>query len=291
MPQKKTLFSTSAIILATILWGMTFSFIKDAIASLSPYNFLFWRFGVASLLLLILFWRTIRFTRKILYQGFILGLLLTGTMIFLTIGLLTTSASIASFISATSVVLVAIWESIAHRRWPSWYLLFAVLLSMLGVGLVTLQHSFKITVGDWWVLLSACSFAGYVLFADKASKSNAEFSLVCLQSLLVGLLTGILALLTTGIVVPKHIHVWVAVLFCSIFASIIAFMLELRFQKYVKPTQITIIFALEPVFATITAAIYLHEKLSVRFFMGALLIFFAILLAEQHSRKKILPQE
>ncbi|WP_419421531.1 EamA family transporter (plasmid) [Legionella sp. D16C41] len=73
------------------------------------------------------------------------------------------------------------------------------------------------------------------------------------------------------------------------YASIIAFILQLKFRKYVSSSKAAIIFSLEPVFATITAALYLNEKLSIQFFVGALIIM-AILLSEYHTKHRIILQ-
>jgi drug/metabolite transporter (DMT)-like permease len=168
-----------------------------------------------------------------------------------------------------------------------------VLLATVGVGFVTLSNgALRLNQGDFWTLLCAFSFTGYMLYADKASKSGETFSLGFLQAALVCVLAGGMSQTAGGdIQLPQHWNVWVSILFCSIFASVIAFDLQLRFQKYVSPSKTAIIFALEPVFATIAAALYLKEKITLNFFIGAILIFIAILLSEQKAEKKVLPQD
>ena len=123
--KNKSILGVGAILLATLFWGMTFAFIKDAVATLSPFNFLFWRFGIASFLLLLIFWQKIRFDRQTLFYGTLLGLLLAGTVIFQTIGLRYTTASTASFITGLSVIVVALFESFLNKQWPSLYVITA----------------------------------------------------------------------------------------------------------------------------------------------------------------------
>lgn len=289
--KKESLLGVGAIALATLIWGMTFAFIKDAVTTLTPFNFLFWRFSIASAILLILFWKKIKLTQSIFMHGVLLSIFLAGTVFFQTIGLRYTTASTASFITGLSVIIVALFESLLNRRFPSKYLIGAALLAIIGVGFITLANGFQINQGDLWVLLCAFSFAGYILFAGQASHLHEPFALTFLQSLFLCVIAGIASVFTTGIMIPEQTNVWVSILFCSIFASIIAFLLQLQFQKYVSATKAAIIFSLEPVFATITAAIYLHEQLTLQFFIGAFLIFSAILLSEKRVKEKILPQE
>ncbi|WED44246.1 DMT family transporter [Legionella cardiaca] len=291
MKKRESILGAGAILLATLFWGMTFAFIKDAVATLTPFNFLFWRFGIASILLLIIFWKKIKFTKPILHNGILLGIFLAGTVIFQTIGLRYTTASTASFITGLSVILVALFESLSNRSWPSIYVISAAFTALIGVGFITLSEGLAINQGDLWVLLCAFCFAGYILYAGKASRIHQPLSLTFIQSSFVCLIAGLASLLTASIAIPRETNVWISILFCSIFASILAFILQLQFQKYVSSTKAAIIFSLEPVFATITAAIYLNERLTPRFFVGALLIFFAILLSEKRSKQKVIPQE
>lgn len=288
--RKKENIGILALVLATLLWGITFSFIKDAVASLTPYNFIFWRFAIASVVLYIFFYRKIKFTRKTLEHGLLLGLFLAGIVFFQTIGLVYTTASTAAFITGFSVVLVALFETFFGKNWPSIYLILSAVLAVTGIGCITLAHGLVINQGDLWVLLCAFSTAGYILFASKASASGEAFSLTFLQSIFVFALAGGISQFSAGIVVPHHANVWIAILFCGIFASCLAFFLQLHYQQYVSASKAATIFTLEPVFATITAAIYLHERLTLRFYLGAILIFIAIFLAEKHSRRKVLPQ-
>lgn len=291
MKKNASLLGISAILMATVFWGMTFAFIKDAVAILTPFNFLFWRFGVASLVLLFLFGSRIKLNQSTITHGLLLGLFLTGTVAFQTIGLRYTNASTASFITGLSVILVALFESLLHQRWPSYALLGSTFLAFIGVGFITLSDGLAINQGDLWVLLCAFCFASYILFAGKASHLHQPLSLTFIQSLFVCLVAGGASLLQGGLIVPKHRNVWTAILFCSLFASIFAFLLQLQFQKYVSSTKTAIIFSLEPVFATITAAIYLREQLTWQFLIGALMILFAILFSEKRTAQKVIPQE
>lgn len=281
-----------AILLATILWGMTFAFIKDAVTSTAPFNFLFWRFGIASALLLLISYKKIQFNdRKVILQGVYLGIFLSGTVIFQTIGLQYTTAATASFITGLSVIFVTLIACVIEKKPPSVNIITAVILAICGIGIITLTDGLAINQGDLWVLLCAVCFAIYIVLAGKFSHSGKPLLLTLTQLITVFLLTGILAEATHGVSVPTQSNVWIAILFCAIFASIIAFTLQLRYQKYVSSHTTAIIFAMEPIFATITAAIYLNEQLTIRFLIGAALVFLGVLLSERKIKPKVIPQD
>lgn len=289
---KISTIATFAILLATFLWGMTFAFIKDAVTSLDVFNFLFWRFGVASLILFCISYKKIKFSdRKLLLQGFLLGLFLAGTVIFQSTGLRYTSASTASFITGMTVIIVALIVCCLERRWPTFNVILAVILAVTGIGLITLTSSLTINVGDLWVMLCAFCFATYIILAGKFSHSGEPITLTFVQMMTIFIIVGSINFSSNNFTVPNATHLWISILFCAIFASIIAFILQLRFQRYVTSTKTAIIFASEPIFATITAIIYLGEQLTLKFVIGALLIFSAMLLSELKSKKKVMPQD
>jgi len=70
------------------------------------------------------------------------------------------------------------------------------------------------------------------------------------------------------------------ILICAVFATAVAFTVQLWAQQYTSPGHAAILFALEPVFAVITSYFVLHERLTARALKGAGLVVAGILLAE-----------
>ena len=282
--------ATLFILLTTALWGGTFAFIKDAVATFSVGNFLFWRFGLASILLGLVFFKHIHFSNfKLMKEGMILGVLFGLGAITQSIGLRFTSASTASFITVLEVIWVPIFIGLYQRRWPGWTVSLAVLLAVGGVLLITWQEGVHINPGDIWVVICSLFFACYTLAASKISHSGEPLTITFFQLLTIAVMS--LALSRGQISVPQTANVWLSIFYCAIFASVLAFYLQVRFQRYVTATKAAIIFSAEPIFATLTAVLYLNETISSRFVFGALLIFSGILLSEFKLKEKILPQE
>ena len=70
------------------------------------------------------------------------------------------------------------------------------------------------------------------------------------------------------------------ILICAVFATAVAFTVQLWAQQYTSPGHAAILFALEPVFAVITSYFVLNERLTARALKGAGLVVAGILLAE-----------
>ena len=66
----------------------------------------------------------------------------------------------------------------------------------------------------------------------------------------------------------------------AVFATAVAFTVQLWAQQFTSPGHAAILFALEPVFAVITSYLFLHEYLTARAWKGAALVVGGILLAE-----------
>src|SRR5260370_25036788 len=58
---------------------------------------------------------------------------------------------------------------------------------------------------------------------------------------------------------------------CAVFATAVAFSMQLWAQQYTTPSHAAILFTLEPVFAVITSYLLIRERLSQRPVLGAIL--------------------
>jgi len=64
-------------------------------------------------------------------------------------------------------------------------------------------------------------------------------------------------------------ELYLGILICAVFATAIAFSIQLWAQRYTTPSHAAILFTLEPVFAVITSYILIRERLGGRAILGA----------------------
>jgi len=67
---------------------------------------------------------------------------------------------------------------------------------------------------------------------------------------------------------------------CAVFATAVAFSIQLWAQQYTSPGHAAILFTLEPVFAVLTSYLFLGERLATRALFGAAFVLAGILIAE-----------
>lgn len=107
---RKQLFADFSLLAVVIVWGYTFVAIKNALAGITPFNFIALRFIAALFILLVLFRKRLPgLNRYIILRGSIVGIFLFFAYAFQTAGLKYTTASNAGFITGFSVVLVPVF--------------------------------------------------------------------------------------------------------------------------------------------------------------------------------------
>src|SRR5437763_14893668 len=136
------------LVLVTMIWGSSFLIVQQTIRLTGPFTFLAMRFSIGALVLAVIFHkRLVQITRAEIITGSIIGLFLFGTYALQTIGLQYTTSSKAGFISGLYVPLVAILAVPLLRQKPTLSSLLGVMLSVVGVTLISGNSSFQFTFG------------------------------------------------------------------------------------------------------------------------------------------------
>jgi drug/metabolite transporter (DMT)-like permease len=297
---KKTVVADLNLLFVAFIWGATFVLVQNAISLLEPFSFNAVRFGIAAIFLML--WMVIFHRRKIrqsldkklLISGFILGVWLFSAYALQTFGLLYTTSSKSGFITGLSVVLVPIFAFFLLKHAPKRNAILGVIIAASGLYLLTLGDSLSVNFGDILTFFCAIAFAIHITLTGRYTTLYPTLLLTLTQISTVSLLSGISALFfenwqnALSPQVMGHFDVWLALFITSIFATALAFIAQTNFQKYTTPTRVALIFAMEPVFAAITAFIWANERLGPKALIGAFLIFAGMILAELPQKRLFL---
>ena len=97
------------LVLVTIIWGLSFVLVKNALNDAQPFSFATLRFALSTILTLILINRNIfKVTQQEIIGGIICGFLLFLGYSFQNFGLISTTASKSAFITSVSILMVPI---------------------------------------------------------------------------------------------------------------------------------------------------------------------------------------
>ena len=276
----KTNIADLGLFYAAAIWGSTFFIVKDSLRYINPVILVGYRFFLAALILAgILIYR-----RKPLFSnikaGLISSLFLCLLYIPQTIGLGITTASNSGFITGLFIAFVPFFSLILFRKQPSFTRLVAVIISLTGLWFLT-GGLRDINTGDLLTIIAAMAYAIHLLLTDMYVKNNINPYILSFQQFL---FVGMLSFITGAIfklpflVLSKNI-IWV-ILFLTLFPTISAFVIQLTAQKFTAPIKVSLIFALEPVFAALFAWTLGGETFILHRAFGGMLIFLAILISE-----------
>ena len=293
----------AALLLATIIWGGTFVIIKNSLDDASPMLFITMRFSLAAVLLIPIFLlRKKHFSKKLLYEGMVLGVFLFLGFSTQTVGLKFTTASRSGFITGLMVVFTPILQLIIKRKPPTKGAIVGTILVFLGLAFLSSGGNSILTLftelgsnfnfGDFMTLLCAIFFAFQIVYIDIISRKFDFWSLLFVQLATVAVLGIISTLLfdATSIEKIKFVstdYLWFGVLYTGLLATLVNIAIQTKFQKEVTPTKAGIIYSFEPVFAATFAFFLLNEKITNFGFAGGALIFLGLLVSEAYDTLKL----
>ncbi|BDE94988.1 DMT family transporter [Raoultibacter timonensis] len=278
------------IVAATVIWGLSFVVMKDAVDVLPPSYLIGVRFLSCGLILAVIFFKKLRahFDRGHIVNGCFLGLLIYLAFWIQTIGLTDTTPGKNAFLTATYCVLVPfIWWFIARKR-PTVYNIAAAVLCIAGVGLVSLQGSFSMRFGDYMTLLCALVFAVHIVYVAKLSEGR-DILVLTVWQFLFGGVCGMVVGACFEAFPPVEVLLDPAFLFnmayLVIFASCVALVFQNVALAHVPPAQGSLFLSLESVFGVLFSVALYGEELTFKLVAGFCLIFVAILVSEMFPLK------
>jgi drug/metabolite transporter (DMT)-like permease len=279
-----------ALLLVTIFWGLTFPLIRDALTEISAEWFVLLRFAAASILflpLLLALRVPARRLRQAVGAGAVLGCIAWSSYFAQTLGLRSTGAGRAAFLTGVNVVLVPLLSPLFRAGRPNRIDAAAAALALLGMYLLTDPARGGFRVGDVWILLCALAYAVYIHVLQKFLQRGVDPTALAFTQI-------VSVALCAALVLPAMQPAWpspgrAALLglgFCALFATVATFWLQARFQARTTPERVALIFALEPVFAAAFAYFLLAERLRGVSIAGAALILFAVAGAEWWTARR-----
>ena len=290
MTKKKLLELRADFLLLTvaIAWGVTFLMVQDAIETVPVYAFLFWRFGIATILMAIIAYKSYhRLNKETIIYGIILGIFLFSGFATQTFGLTYTKSSIIAFLTGLNVIIVPFLAFVIFKQHVRKMVFVGSILAAIGLYLLTMSGGLSFGLGEILGLICAAFFALQIVFTDIYSKKVDVFMLVLFQFLTVTILSLLFSLSVDNVTFNLDFdYTFIkAVVVTSIFATVYAFLIQTYMQQFTTPTKTAIIFAMEPVSAGVFGYFIGNELLNSTQIIGAIIILFAVLIAEIKFRK------
>ncbi|MDA8412532.1 MAG: DMT family transporter [Desulfobacteraceae bacterium] len=267
------------LILTTLFWGGSFLFTKIGLREIPPQMFVFSRFLLATLIMLIVFARRLRsMNRGILRRGVIVGIALGLTNLSFVFGIQGTSISRAGVLNNLFVLFIPLITRLVWKDRIGRINLGGILLAALGIWLLATSGGVGFNRGDLLSTICAFFIAGHIITVSKVLRDDDVYLISLIQFATVTAIAGMAALATTAPQFNVSSSGIMSVIYCAIFPTVICFTLQNTFQRYVTPTRAGLIYTLDPVWSLLAGLFVLGEQLRPLEWLGCGLIFLAALL-------------
>lgn len=271
----------AALVVNTIVWGLTFVMVKSALNEVSPLLFLALRFSFATLCLLAIWRPDFRGGPRVWGGGVLTGTFLFAGYLLQTVGLQYTSAPKSAFLTGLASVMVPLLAAFVYKTRPLVSELLGILVATAGLGFMTLEGPLgSMGRGDLLTVLCAAAFAGHIVTVGHYSERMSLEMLSVTQVGTAALWAGSLFWWAEPQRLAWRPEVVYAVLVTGLLATALAFTIQAWAQRYTTSTRTALIYTLEPVFAWLTSYWLVGEGLSKRASAGAALILGGVILVE-----------
>jgi drug/metabolite transporter (DMT)-like permease len=267
-----------ALLVAAVCFGSTFLIVQDAVALVEPVPFLAVRFALGAMVLWPLARRRPGSPGE-LRDGLLAGAALLAGYVLQTVGLQYTSSATSAFITYLLVVFVPVLGFVLLGRRPHPVTAVGIAIAVTGLVLLTDPGGGGPGFGRGELLTLGCAvaFAGHVLVLGETAHRHDPIRLAAIQVAVVAAGCALPGVWMGGYRFPAP--AWTAAVATGLFATGLAFVLQVTGQRTVPAARAALILLLEPVFAGVLAGIT-GDPLSAVQLVGAATILGAVALSE-----------
>ena len=277
---------------ASLIWGVAFVAQSAGMQYVGPYTFTATRSALAALglgiLIVILDHKGIKSKntdKKVLWTaGILLGVVMTIASNLQQVGLLTTSAGKAGFITSLYIVLVPMF-GLFLKRHPHPMVWVSVVIALVGLYFLSIRGDFTMSQGDLLVLASAVAFTFQILLVDHFSPKVDIIRLNCIQFSVMAILSFVPMMVLEKPQVSAISDAWLTIVYAGLFSGCGAYTLQMFGQRRVEPATASLLLSPENVFSALAGWAILGQTLTMRELLGCALVFAAIMTSQLPWRK------
>lgn len=289
-----TLKADGLLLLTALIWGFAFVAQRSGMRDIGPFAFNGVRFALGALVLLPLLWRaqgrqpsaeSAPKSRPSVRLGgaFLAGLLLFAGASLQQVGLVTTTAGNAGFITSLYVILVPLLGACLGK--PSGLRIWiGALLAVVGLYILSVGAGFTMAPGDLLQLVGAFFWAGHILLINHLVTRMEALELAVGQFATCALLSLAVAVAHEPTPFAGLVPAAWPILYGGLLSIGVAYTLQIVAQKTAHPAHASIILSLEALFAAVGGVLFLREPLTLRLALGGALMLAGLVLSQLEPR-------
>ncbi|MDF2596050.1 MAG: protein of unknown function transrane [Clostridia bacterium] len=276
-------FGDLLLCITALVWGGGFIGVQKSLETLSPFYMIGIRFAIASIMLIVVFWKKLKsITKQDWISGMVVGTLLFLGFTFQTIGAMYLSVGKLAFLTALNVIMVPFLVFIIYKERIKSYNIMAGLIAIVGFSFLNLTKDmgFSLGIGEVLGILCALVFAGHITSLGHFSKKGDIIILAITQMIVCCVLAFIFAFIFEKPPTEITVQMTVPVVYLGVFSTFIAFLFQTIGQKYTSSSRAAIILCMESVFGIVFSVILLDDRVTINVIIGSVLIFSSVILSE-----------
>lgn len=290
------------LLINTLCWGAAFIIVAPALDYTTPFQFLFYRFALASLFIFPVLFYYLRDKQNRSYIWKIIAIELIGTVLYLSLlyaGLARTTAIETSILATTTplfIIFACIFllrEKVTRQEW--WGLSISLAGILLIAALPLLNGSVGLTrislVGNGLVLLANVIMAVYAILIKSQYKKIPPFLAVAVSFWLGALVFGFFSLIKSNFSFSalfstistdwQQPAVVFASLYMAVFGSIIGLTAYIKGQKLIEASEASLFYYLQPLVYLPLGVLILGEHINSYQIIGLTAILVGVWLSER----------
>ncbi|MEW6631510.1 MAG: DMT family transporter [Pseudomonadota bacterium] len=280
------------MVLLALIWGLSIPITKLGLGNIPPMTFTALRFSVAVPLFMFLARRELRVPRKAIPSIIGLGVMgITLGNVAQSFGVQSTSASVATILSATIPIFMVILAAVRFKQAVTPLQWSGLAAAFFGIALVAIGSGSgadvsKTTVaGVSWMLVSAVGIATYYIWSAELTEKYGLMP-VAAWNMLVGLVA---VAPLAGWELTRHpieitVEAMAAITYLGVMVTVLGLILWLYLLRTVPARVAASVQYIQPVFGITASAALFGDKLGLMFAAGVGLVLAGLALADSGKR-------
>lgn len=288
------------LMVVAVIWGLASVVIKATLSGIEPASFLLYRFAISSLLAIFSYKKIISLTHKpTKTKSWVLLYSVLSTPVALGVlfaGLAQSTVLTLAIFTALEPIILAVASHFIFREHLTHLQKIGAATAIVG-SLISISPEFFATttvngtlMGSLLIFLYILIDASSILILKKTLRMGVDGTVLTHISFIIGFVFLIPAVLLvnphffeTITSLPTSIHL--GVIYMAVLSGTIAFSLRAKAQKTIGISEAGFMGYLVPILSTLFALVFLAEKMTITFAIGAAFIAVGVYLIEYKKHK------
>jgi drug/metabolite transporter (DMT)-like permease len=278
-----------AVTFCTIIWSAAAPLYKWTMQETPPFTLIFFRFFLATLIMLPIVYKRIQIKFEDLYKILLLAVTgITFNIGFYYLGLTLSQSINAPIIASTMPIFLIIGAVIFLHEIPKFKITLGTLVSLIGIIIIIVRHTDDLPLtnfltGNVYLILSVLSLVVYTLLLKHYRLKYSSTTIIFWMFFL-----ATITFLPGFIFETKTIHSLMTldfrgsfgIIYGAIFSSILGQFFYNYAVKNLKSDEIGIFAYIGPIVTALVAIPLLHEQITFLYLLGSFFVFLGLFIAE-----------